>query len=163
MDKIRILLTGGTFEKQYDEIQGALTFKKSALPEILKIIRCTAPCEVEEVTLIDSLDMNEDDRTAIVDACRKSSEKRIIIIHGTDTMTNTAERLSGEIKGKRIVLTGAMVPYSIKDSDALFNLGTAFHAVGCGGDGVFIAMNGRLFEAGKVKKNRETGLFEDLL
>ncbi len=162
MSKIRIIITGGTFDKHYDELAGALTFKDSHLQEILTYSRCTLPVELEINQLKDSLDMGEDDRLRIVDSCRECPEDRIIIIHGTDTMTLTAELLAREIPGKTIVLTGAMIPYSISKSDALFNFGSAFTAVQMTSPGVYIAMNGRLFSAGKVRKNKEKGIFEEI-
>jgi L-asparaginase len=160
MDKIRIIITGGTFDKHYDELSGALTFKDSHLPEILQYSRCTLPVELEINQLKDSLDMGDEDRDSIVQSCLNCPEDRIVIIHGTDTMTLTAEKLAAEIKNKTIILTGAMIPYSISKSDALFNFGCALNAVQMASSGIYLAMNGRLFEAGKVQKNREKGIFE---
>jgi len=160
MEKIRIIITGGTFDKHYDELAGSLTFKDTHLPEILTYSRCTLPVELEINQLKDSLDMGDEDRLKIVESCRNCSEKRILIIHGTDTMTVTAELLAREISGKTMVLTGAMIPYSVSKSDALFNFGCALSAVQMAGEGTHIAMNGRLFKAGQVRKNKKEGLFE---
>ncbi|MDC7223454.1 MAG: asparaginase domain-containing protein [Spirochaetales bacterium] len=162
MENIRIIITGGTFDKHYDELAGALTFKDSHLQEILKYSRCTLPVELEINQLKDSLEMGDEDRKKIVASCLNCSENRIIIIHGTDTMTDTAEFLAREITGKTIVLTGAMIPYSISKSDALFNFGCALNAVQMAEPGIHIAMNGRLFAAGKVRKNRDKGIFEEI-
>ena len=162
IDPIRILITGGTFDKHYDEIHGELTFRDTNLPEILKQIRSTVPVELEINQLIDSLQMQEENRQRILGACRRAPESRIIVTHGTDTMAVTARVLGEANLGKTIVLTGAMVPYKIAGSDALFNLGTAFAAVQLAGPGVWIAMNGRVFAWDKVRKNRAEGLFEEI-
>ena len=162
MNKIRIIITGGTFDKHYDELAGALTFKDTHLQEILTYSRCTLPVELEINQLKDSLEMGDGDRRKIVDSCRECPENRIIVIHGTDTMTVTAELLAQDVPGKTIVLTGAMIPYSISKSDALFNFGCALSAVQMTSPGVYIAMNGRLFPAGKVRKNRKKGIFEEI-
>ncbi|MDC7218951.1 MAG: asparaginase domain-containing protein [Spirochaetales bacterium] len=162
MDKIRIIMTGGTFDKHYDELAGALTFKDSHLREILEYSRCTLPVELEANQLKDSLDMSDEDREQILASCKSCPEKRIVIIHGTDTMTQTAEKLAREIKDKTIIITGAMIPYPIRKSDALFNFGCALNAVQLMPQGVHIAMNGRIFEAGHVRKNREKGIFEEI-
>lgn len=157
---IRIIITGGTFDKQYDELRGELTFKQTHLPEIVRYTRCTVPIELEINQLIDSLDMRDQNRERILDSCRRSVEDRIIITHGTDTMTETA-RLIGEARlGKTIVLTGAMVPYAVSGSDAVFNLGCAVAAVQLLPHDVYIAMNGNLFRWDNVRKNRERGVFE---
>ena len=126
--KLRIIITGGTFDKQYDEIQGALTFKDSHLPEILKDVRCTVPVALEINQLIDSLDMRLSNRLKILESCKKAREKQIVITHGTDTMTETAAVLGEAALDKTIVLTGAMVPYTFSNSDAVFNLGCAITA-----------------------------------
>ncbi len=162
MEKIRIIITGGTFDKHYDELAGALTFKDTHLPEILSYSRCTLPVELEINQLKDSLDMGDEDRLKIAASCRDCGEDKILIIHGTDTMTVTAELLAREISGKTIVLTGAMIPYSVSRSDALFNFGCALSAVQMADKGVFIAMNGHLFRSGRVRKNREEGIFEEI-
>ena len=159
--KIRIIITGGTFDKHYDEIRGNLTFKDTHLPEILKFVRVTVPIELELNQLIDSLDMQEANRQSILESCRRAEEERIVITHGTDTMTETAVVLGKAGLGKTIVMTGAMVPYIFNNSDAVFNLGCALMAVQLVPVGVYIAMNGRLFPWDDVRKNRELGVFEN--
>ncbi len=159
--KIRIIITGGTFDKAYDEIRGSLTFRDTHLPEILKFVRCTVPIELETNQLIDSLDMQTANRLQILESCRRASEERIVITHGTDTMAETAEVLGKAGLAKTIVMTGAMVPYIFNNSDAVFNLGSALIAVQLVPQGVYVAMNGRLFTWDRVKKNRELGVFEE--
>ena len=158
---IRIIITGGTFDKHYDEIRGSLTFKDSHLPEILKFVRCTVPIEVELNQLIDSLDMHTSNRLRVLESCRRASEERIVITHGTDTMVETAAVLGEAGLAKTVILTGAMVPYIFNNSDAVFNLGCALTAVQLLPHGVYIAMNGRVFGWDKVRKNRELGVFEE--
>jgi L-asparaginase len=158
---IRVIVTGGTFDKAYDEIKGELTFKESHLPEILKLTRVTVPVAIELNQLIDSLQMQDANRRSVLGSCERASEDRIVITHGTDTMAETA-RLIGPAKlPKTIVITGAMIPYQVQGSDALFNFGTAFSAVQLLPIGVYIVMNGRVFEWDKVRKDRKLGVFED--
>ena len=157
---IRIIVTGGTFDKHYDEIKGSLTFKETHLPEILRFVRCTTPLEVELNQLIDSLDMQTANRLWILESCRKAAEDRIVITHGTDTMVETASVLGEANLGKTIVLTGAMVPYIFNNSDAVFNLGCAITAVQLQPVGVWLAMNGRVFPWDRVRKNKDLGVFE---
>ncbi len=157
---MRIFITGGTFDKEYDELTGKLYFQDSHLPEMLKLGRCTLPLEVRTLMMIDSLQMTDADRSIILEQCRQVPEDRIVITHGTDTITETAEALTS-IRGKTIVLTGAMVPYKFGSSDGLFNLGSALAFAQTLPPGVYIAMNGRCFRAGGARKNRQTGLFED--
>jgi L-asparaginase len=159
--KIRIIITGGTFDKHYDEIKGNLTFKDSHLPEILTHVRCSVPIALELNQLIDSLDMHTANRLQVLESCRRAEEVRIVITHGTDTMVETAEVLGKAGLAKTIVLTGAMVPYIFSNSDAVFNLGCAVTAVQVLPAGVWIAMNGRLFPWDKVRKNRDLGTFEE--
>lgn len=161
-EAIRVIVTGGTFDKHYDEIKGELTFRESHLPEILTRARVKVPVTVEMNQLIDSLQMQDENRLSVLSSCRGSAESRIIITHGTDTMTMTASLLGGEKLAKTIVLTGAMVPYKVLDSDALFNFGTAFSAVQLLPEGVYIVMNGRVFTWDNVRKNRALGVFEEL-
>jgi len=157
--RIRIIITGGTFDKHYDEIQGTLTFKDTHLPEILEQVRCTLDVKMELNQLIDSLEMGQDDRLQILEACKKATERRIVITHGTDTMTETA-RVLGEVGlDKVIVLTGAMLPYTLRNSDAVFNLGCSLMAVQLLPVGVYITMNGKVFAWDNVKKDRERGVF----
>lgn len=159
---IRIIITGGTFDKLYDAVSGTLTFRDTHLPAILEAARCVVPTILEINQLVDSLDMVEANRLAIRDACVSSPEDRIVITHGTDTMAETAKLLAQANLGKRIVLTGAMVPYAVVGSDAVFNLGSAIAAVQLVDPGVYIAMHGRLFDAHRVRKNREAGVFEEV-
>jgi len=158
---IRIVITGGTFDKHYDEIRGSLTFKDSHLPEILKFVRCSVPVEVELNQLIDSLDMHTSNRVRVLESCRRAPEERIIVTHGTDTMVETAAVLGEAQLAKTIVLTGAMVPYIFNNSDAVFNLGCAVAAVQLLPHGVYVVMNGRVFRWDSVRKNRELGVFEE--
>ena len=158
---IRVIVTGGTFDKAYDEIKGELTFKESHLPEILKLTRVTVPVAIELNQLIDSLQMQDANRLSVLTSCELASEDRIVITHGTDTMAETARLLGPVQLPKTIVLTGAMIPYQVQGSDALFNFGTAFSAVQLLPPGVYIVMNGRVFEWDKVRKDRKLGIFED--
>lgn len=158
---IRIIITGGTFDKRYDELKGVLTFKDSHLPDILRQARVTEGVELEINQLIDSLEMGEEGRQSILDACLRAPEDRIIITHGTDRMVETARLLGASSLPKTIVLTGAMVPYSVAGSDALFNLGCAFGVVGLLPAGVYVVMNGRSFPWDRVRKNFSKGVFEE--
>ncbi len=160
--KIHIIASGGTFDKQYDELKGELTFKDSHLPEIMKRVRCTVPYDLTFLPLKDSLNMDDHDRNSLLEACKSSDSDRIIIIHGTDTMDLTAQVIGTQTIAKTIILTGAMVPYSVMGSDAIFNLGTAISYAQTQDTGTFISMNGRCFPWNNVKKNREKGLFEYL-
>ena len=162
---IRILVTGGTFDKEYNELTGSLSFKDTHVPEMLRLGRCRAPVSVRSLMMIDSLDMTDADRALIVEQCRQTPESLVVITHGTDTMVDTARALATArpaLAGKTIVLTGAMIPYAFGSSDGLFNLGSALSFVQALSPGVYIAMNGRCFVWDKVRKNRETGMFEEL-
>lgn len=159
--RIRILITGGTFDKEYDELRGRLYFKDSHLPEMLRLGRCSLEVEIRTLMMIDSLEMTDADRNLIVEQCRQAPEGRIVITHGTDTMTDTAAALAAGVTEKTIVLTGAMVPYKFGSSDGLFNLGSALAFAQTLPPGVYIAMNGRCFPANRVRKNRQTGMFEE--
>jgi L-asparaginase len=159
--KIRIIITGGTFDKIYDEVRGNLTFRDTHLPEILKLTRCTVPIQIELNQLIDSLDMHTANRLQILEACRRAEEGHIVVTHGTDTMVETAGVLGAAGLEKTVVLTGSMVPYTFSSSDAVFNLGCALTAVQILPQGVYIAMNGRVFPWDNVRKNRESGIFEE--
>ena len=156
---IRIIITGGTFDKHYDEVGGNLGFKDTHLPEILKFVRCAVPIELELNQLIDSLDMLTANRLQVLESCTKAPEEHIVITHGTDTMVETAAVLGRAGLPKTVVLTGAMVPYVFNNSDAVFNLGCAVTAVQILPRGVFIVMNGRVFHWDDVQKNREQGIF----
>lgn len=159
---LRIIITGGTFDKRYDELKGVLTFKDSNLPEILKQARVTESVELEINQLVDSLEMGEEGRRSILEACSRAKEDRIVITHGTDRMVETARVLGPAGLPKTIVLTGAMVPYSVSGSDALFNLGAAVAAAGLLPQGVWVVMNGRAFAWDRVRKNYDKGVFEEM-
>jgi L-asparaginase len=158
--QVRILITGGTFDKHYDALQGELTFQDTHLPKILENVRCTLPVELEINQLVDSLEMVMENRIRILESCRQAREQHILVTHGTDTMTETARVLGSAGLEKTVVLTGAMIPYTVVGSDALFNLGFALSAVQLLDPGVYIAMNGRIFTWDNVRKNRERGEFE---
>ena len=157
---IKIIVTGGTFDKEYNELNGELFFKDTHLHEMLSRGRSKLELDITTLMMIDSLDMKESDRKKIADACIEANEDKILITHGTDTMPITAEVLSHQIKDKTVVLTGAMVPYKFGSSDGMFNLGSALAFVQVLKPGIYIAMNGKFFEAGKVKKNTDKGEFE---
>ena len=159
---IRIFVTGGTFDKTYDEIRGALSFGDTHLPEMLRLGRSRVDVSIRTLMMIDSLQMTDTDRELIVRNCVQCEESCIVITHGTDTMVETARALAGRVQGKTIVLTGAMIPYAFGSSDGLFNLGSALSFVQVLPPGIYIAMNGRHFEWDKVRKNRDTGVFEVL-
>jgi L-asparaginase len=159
---IRILVTGGTFDKEYNEINGELYFKETHLPEILKRGRCRLEVNVTSLMMIDSLEMNNNHRQLIADNCLKCPEDKILITHGTDTMADTARFLAPLIKQKTVVITGAMIPYKFGSSDGLFNLGSALAFVQSLPKGVYVAMNGKFFNWDNVRKNRQTGQFEEL-
>jgi len=160
-EPIRVLVTGGTFDKEYDELSGRLYFKETHLPEMLRLARCRLPVSVETLLLVDSLDMKDADRAAIVARCRTCAETRLVVTHGTDTMAETSRTLVAAGLAKTIVLTGAMVPYAFGSSDGLFNLGSALSFAQAMPAGVYVAMNGRCFAGDRVRKNRETGIFEE--
>lgn len=161
--RIRIFVTGGTFDKEYDELHGSLFFRNTHVPEMLTRGRCALALDVEMLMMLDSLEMAETHRNHIVAACRSCGESQIVITHGTDTMVETAGALAAAgVDGKTIVLTGAMVPYAFGSSDGLFNLGSALSFVQTLAPGVYIAMNGRWFPWDNVEKNREAGVFEPL-
>jgi L-asparaginase len=162
-ESIRILVTGGTIDKEYDPLTGELTFAKSHLSNMLNQVKCKVRFVLEEVMLKDSLQMMSEDREEILKRCIDYLEKKIIVTHGTDTMVETARVLGKNVKGKTIVLVGAMIPYAFGASDALFNLGCAFSAVQALPQGVYITMNGKIFPWDKVRKNKESGEFEELL
>jgi L-asparaginase len=162
MQPIRIFITGGTFDKNYNELTGELFFQDSHLPEMLKLGRCNLDLEIRTLMMIDSLQMTESDRQIILQQCRNAPEDRILITHGTDTMVETAKVLAAGIAGKTIVLTGAMIPYKFGSSDGMFNLGSALAFAQTLPTGVYVAMNGRYFAWNRVRKNRKTGMFEEV-
>lgn len=157
---IRIFVTGGTFDKEYNELTGQLFFKDTHLSEMLILGRSRLDVEVRTLMMIDSLEMTDMDRQLIVDHCIKADTDKIIITHGTDTMAETAKVLSEKVQQKTIVITGAMIPYKFGSSDGLFNLGSALAFVQSLPQGVYVAMNGKCFNAGNVRKNKQTGEFE---
>lgn len=159
---IMVFVTGGTFDKEYDEINGRLYFKDTHLPEMFQLGRCTLDIRIRTLMMIDSLEMTDGDRDVIIQHCKRCNEDRIVITHGTDTMVKTAQALEKENIQKTIVLTGAMIPYKFGSSDGFFNLGSALAFVQTLPAGVYIAMHGRYFQAGNVVKNKRTGYFEEL-
>jgi len=157
---IRIFVTGGTFDKEYNELDGSLFFKQTHLSEMLALGRSRLEVEINQLMLIDSLEMTEADRALVRDSCASAAEDRIVVTHGTDTMEQTARVLGEANLPKTIVLTGAMIPYKFGSSDGLFNLGSALAFVQSLPHGVYVAMNGKYFGWRNVMKNRQTGLFE---
>jgi L-asparaginase len=161
--QIRILVTGGTFDKEYDELTGRLFFRDTHVPEMLRRGRCRLAVEIETVLMVDSLDMDDAGRAGIVERCRHCAERAVVITHGTDTMVDTARALAAAaIDHKTVVLTGAMVPYAFGSSDGLFNLGSALSFVQVLPPGVYVAMNGQHFNWDAVRKNKTSGVFEAL-
>ncbi|HTS32227.1 MAG TPA: asparaginase domain-containing protein [Bryobacteraceae bacterium] len=159
-ERIQILVTGGTFDKEYNELTGELFFQNTHLSDMLRLGRCRLDVKIETLMMIDSLQMTDADRGLILERCLAAGPSRILITHGTDTMEQTAAVLGQRVSGKTIVLTGAMVPYTFGSSDGMFNLGTALAFVQVLDSGVYVAMNGRCFPWHSVTKNRELGIFE---
>lgn len=159
---VRVFVTGGTFDKEYDELTGKLFFKDTHVGEMLRRGRCGLEVDVETLMMVDSLDMTEDQRAIIVRACGACEASQIVITHGTDTMVETARAIAAGVSGKTVVLTGAMVPYAFGSSDGLFNLGSALSFVQALPAGVYIAMNGKSFPWDDVRKNRAAGVFEGI-
>jgi L-asparaginase len=159
---LRLIATGGTFDKHYNELNGVLGFSDSHLPEVIKRSRMTVPVALDVLPLLDSLDMQDADRQRVLAACQGAQERAIVIIHGTDTMRETAAVLGAADLGQTIVLTGAMIPYEIANSDALFNLGFACGVAQTLPAGVYVAMNGQVFPWDNVQKNRAAGVFQQL-
>ena len=162
MSIIRIFVTGGTFDKEYNELTGALAFKDTHVPEMLRLGRCRVDVSVRTLMMIDSLEMTDASRALIVEQCRQAAESRVLITHGTDTMVETAAAIAREVRDKTVVLTGAMIPYAFGSSDGLFNLGSALSFAQVLPPGVYIAMNGQHFSWDHVRKNRTTGAFESI-
>ncbi|HKZ67035.1 MAG TPA: asparaginase domain-containing protein [Chitinophagaceae bacterium] len=159
---VRIFITGGTFDKEYNELNGELFFKNTHMHDLLEMGRNKVPVAITTLMLIDSLEMTDKDREGIVYQCGHCAEAKIIVTHGTDTMAETARVLAKNIKNKTIVLTGAMIPIKFGSSDGLFNLGSALAFVQTLAPGVYVAMNGRYFNWDNVRKNKLTGKFEEL-
>lgn len=161
-EPIRLFVTGGTFDKEYDEIGGRLFFEDTHLPQMLELGRCRADVRVRTLMMVDSLEMTDADRDLVAHNCSDAPERHIVITHGTDTMVETARTLAAKVTGKTIVLTGAMIPIAFGSSDGLFNLGGAITVVQALPAGVYITMNGRIFPWDRVRKNRSTGVFEEV-
>jgi L-asparaginase len=162
MTTIKIIVTGGTFDKEYDIVNGSLSFKETHLHEMLETGRCALDFDIEPVLLKDSLDLTENDKQRIVDKCKKASQEKIIITHGTDTMVATAKIIAKNVSRKTIVLTGALIPIKFPNSDGLFNLGCSLAFVQLLPYGVYICMNGRCYDWNNVRKNRQLGMFEEI-
>jgi L-asparaginase len=157
---IRVFITGGTFDKEYDELTGKLFFKDTHLLDMLERGRCLLDVNLQTMMMVDSLEMTAEQREQIANACRDCPETCVVVTHGTDTMVETAAVIAATVPGKTIVLTGAMVPYAFGSSDGLFNLGSALSFVQSLPHGVYVAMNGRSFRWDGVRKNRDKGVFE---
>ena len=162
MKYIKLFATGGTFDKEFNEINGELEFDKTNLYELLELGRCKLDIKIETLMMIDSLKMSETERNYIVEKCKKENTHKIVITHGTDTIVETAKILAKEIEDKTIILTGAMIPINFGSSDGLFNLGSALSFVQTLEPGIYITMNGRYFDWDNVKKNKKIGIFERL-
>jgi L-asparaginase len=157
---IRVLVTGGTFDKDYLELEGRLHFRDTHVPEMLRLGRCELPIVVETLMLIDSLEMTDAHRATILAACRRAPEERIVVTHGTDTMELTARTIGAAGLAKTVILTGAMVPYTFGSSDGLFNLGSALAFAQALPIGTYVAMNGRVLGWERAHKDKATGVFE---
>lgn len=160
--KIVLIVTGGTFDKDYDELTGALFFRRTHVPEMLALGRCRLSVRTQIVMMKDSLEITAKDRQAILRACQKSPESKIIITHGTDTMEQTARLLGPALPGKTVILTGAMIPYRFGSSDGMFNLGCSIGLVQALPPGVYVVMNGQYFDWRNVTKNRREGYFHTI-
>ena len=159
---IRIFITGGTFDKEYNELNGQLYFKDTHMSDLLEMGRNKAKVEIRTLMMIDSLEMTDEDRDLIVHQCNNCDETKIIITHGTDTMSETAKILASRVKDKTVILTGAMIPIKFGSSDGLFNIGSAMAFAQTLPAGVYVAMNGRYFNWDNVRKNKQTGVFEEV-
>jgi L-asparaginase len=159
---IRIFITGGTFDKEYNELNGQLYFKDTHMSDLLEMGRSKVAVEIRTLMMVDSLEMTEEDRELIVYQCNNADEDKIVITHGTDTMADTAKVLAQKVKDKTVILTGAMIPIKFGSSDGLFNLGSALAFAQTLPHGVYVAMNGRYFNWDNVRKNKQTGVFEEV-
>jgi L-asparaginase len=159
---IRIFITGGTFDKEYNELNGQLFFKDTHIADLLDLGRSKVQVQVRTLMMIDSLEMTDHDRDLIAHQCNQCEENKIVITHGTDTMSETGKFLAEKVKDKTIVLTGAMIPFKFGSSDGLFNLGSALAFAQTLPAGIYIAMNGRYFHWDNVRKNKQTGMFEEV-
>ncbi|MEA3287804.1 MAG: asparaginase domain-containing protein [Candidatus Marinimicrobia bacterium] len=160
--QIQIFITGGTFDKEYNELNGDLYFQDTHLKQMLEQGRSQLDIKIRSLMMIDSLEMTGDDRNIILTHCRKTTTDQIIITHGTDTMVETARFLATHLSDKTVILTGAMIPIVFGSSDGLFNMGAALAYVQTLTPGVYIAMNGQYFSHDNVRKNKTKGLFETL-
>ena len=159
---IRIFITGGTFDKEYNMLSGELFFKDTHMHDLLNLGRNLVPVEIRTLMMIDSLEMTNEDRELIAHQCEQCDEDQIIITHGTDTMDKTARLLAKNVRSKTIILTGVMIPIKFGSSDGLFNLGSALAFAQTLPPGVYVAMNGKYFNWDNVRKNRQTGVFEEM-
>ncbi len=159
---IRIFITGGTFDKEYNEITGQLFFKDTHMHDLLEMGRSKVKVEIRTLMMVDSLEMTDEDRELIAYQCNQCDENQIVITHGTDTMALTAKLLAEKVAGKTVILTGAMIPIKFGSSDGLFNLGSAIAFAQTLTPGIYVAMNGRYFNWDNVRKNKQTGMFEEL-
>ncbi len=159
---VRIFITGGTFDKEYNELTGQLYFNDTHLHDLLEMGRSRVDTEIRTLMMVDSLEMTDEDRELIVHQCIHCDEDRIVLTHGTDTMAETAKVIAAKVTGKTIVLTGAMIPIKFGSSDGLFNLGSALAFAQSLSPGVYVAMNGRYFNWDNVRKNKQTGMFEEV-
>jgi L-asparaginase len=160
---IRIFITGGTFDKEYNELNGELYFKDTHMSDLLEMGRSKVMVEIRTLMMVDSLEMTDNDRDLIVHQCNNCDESQIVITHGTDTMSETAKVLAKKVKDKTVVLTGAMIPIKFGSSDGLFNLGSALAFAQTLPPGIYVAMNGRYFNWDNVRKNKQTGVFEEVI
>lgn len=160
--QIRVFVTGGTFDKEYNELTGELYFNDTHMHDLLDLGRSRLDVEIRTLMMVDSLKMTDSDRQLIASQCKSCEEDKIVITHGTDTMSVTAQHLAKENINKTIVLTGAMIPIKFGSSDGLFNLGSAFAFVQTLPPGIYVAMNGRYFNWDNVVKNKQTGVFEEI-
>ena len=157
---IKIFVTGGTFDKEYNELNGTLYFKNTHLYDMLEMGRCRLDVHIETLMLVDSLEMTESQREYLLKRCKEDPAEKIVITHGTDRMVDTAALLGKSVEEKTIILTGALIPYKFGSSDGLFNLGSTLALVQTLPFGVYIAMNGCYFPWDKVRKNTDLGIFE---
>lgn len=156
---ILILTTGGTIDKNYFDALSEYQIVDSGIPALLQEARVALPYRLVEVMRKDSLELTDADRTLIAAAAREAPETRIVITHGTDTMTETAKLLAADVPDKTIVLTGALSPARFAETDAPFNLGMAFATAQMAPPGIWIAMSGQVFNGLKVRKDRAAGKF----
>ena len=160
--KTKIFITGGTFDKEYNEITGELYFKRSHMYELLELGRCRLDVNIETLMMVDSMEMSNTERNYIIQKCIEEPVQQIVITHGTDTMVETANMLAASNIDKTIVLSGAMIPVKFGSSDGLFNMGSALSFVQVLSPGIYIAMNGQIFNQENVRKNKKLGIFEEM-